>query len=201
MSLCFAAGIFEICRRFSVDSRGRSRWCRGSFCAGEDSGCCSLLAYSIPCMVMLLLHRWASWRDKTALLGWEPGQPFGRQILLSTSALWAVVISSHSFAARTTHQGSSQALPNALSTRTMWDSSVRAQLDFKSLPKATFGQVQSAKKGWQLPWFLLQTLQMGCGLRQELWPPREHLRPWPGVRDGFNPLSPPGHLQHLHSKW
>lgn len=40
---------------------------------------------------------------------------------------------------------------------------MKAQRDFQSLPKATFGQAQSAKKGWQLPRFLLQTPQMGCG--------------------------------------
>lgn len=44
--LCFAAGISQICWRFSVDPREGSRWRRRSSCAGEDSSSHSLLAYS-----------------------------------------------------------------------------------------------------------------------------------------------------------
>lgn len=45
---------------------------------------------------------------------------------------------------------------------------MRAQLDFRSLPKAIFGQAQSAKKGWPLPQLLLHVLQMGQGAAEAL---------------------------------
>lgn len=71
--------------------------------------------------------------------------------------------------------------------------SVRTQLDFRSLPRAISGQAQSAKNSWQLPQLPLHVLWMDQGAAKALAWARDGSNP-------LNPLNPPGHLQHLHSR-